>query len=94
MYKFSYGNLKEYSRHLSAFVAAEKQKGFAVEVGSDLGIKVTLSTLLGLKGSDQDQVAILVQVRAAASTVDSNGVCLNTSELPHCSILKYLWLLL
>ncbi|XP_074859421.1 centromere protein L [Carettochelys insculpta] len=62
MYKFSYGSLKEYARLLSAFVVAEKQKGLAVEVGNDLGIKVTMSTLLGLKGTDRDQVAILVQI--------------------------------
>uniref|UniRef100_A0A8C8R9L3 Centromere protein L n=1 Tax=Pelusios castaneus TaxID=367368 RepID=A0A8C8R9L3_9SAUR len=73
MYKFSYGNLKAYSRLLSAFVAAEKQKGLAVEVGSDLGFKVTLSTLLGLKGTDQDQVAILVQIASRSQLPFENA---------------------
>ncbi|XP_075793065.1 centromere protein L isoform X1 [Pelodiscus sinensis] len=73
MYKFSYGNLKEYSRLLSAFVAAEKQKGLAVEVGNDLGIKVTLSALLGLKGTDQDQAAILVQIASRSQLPVENA---------------------
>lgn len=67
LYKFSYANMKEYSRHLSAFVAAEKQKGLAMVVGIDLSIKVIFSTLLGLKGTDRDQAAILVQVRTKLS---------------------------
>uniref|UniRef100_A0A8D0HIG7 Centromere protein L n=1 Tax=Sphenodon punctatus TaxID=8508 RepID=A0A8D0HIG7_SPHPU len=71
LYKFSYSRLKDYSRLLSAFIATEKQKGLAVEVGNDLGIKVTLSTLLGLKGTDQDDEAILVQVRSVANITNS-----------------------
>jgi centromere protein L len=62
LYKFSYANLREYSRLLSAFIAAEKHKGLAVEVGEDLNIKVVFSTLLGLKGTQRDSEAVLVQV--------------------------------
>ncbi|XP_069890558.1 centromere protein L isoform X3 [Dipodomys merriami] len=62
LYKFSYTNLKEYSRLLSAFVAAEKQKGLAVEVGEDFNIKVIFSTLLGIKGTPRDSEAFLVQI--------------------------------
>ncbi|XP_025733213.1 centromere protein L [Callorhinus ursinus] len=62
LYKFSYTNLKEYSRLLSAFIAAEKQKGLAVEVGEDFNIKVTFSTLLGMKGTQRDSEAFLVQI--------------------------------
>ncbi|XP_063483440.1 centromere protein L isoform X2 [Symphalangus syndactylus] len=40
LYKFSYSNLKEYSRLLNAFIVAEKQKGLAVEVGEDFNIKI------------------------------------------------------
>ncbi|XP_024407590.2 centromere protein L [Desmodus rotundus] len=62
LYKFSYANLKEYSKLLSAFVAAEKQKGLAVEVGDDLNIGVTFSALLGVKGTQRDPDAFLVQI--------------------------------
>ncbi|NXD85639.1 CENPL protein, partial [Halcyon senegalensis] len=62
LYKFSRAHLKGYARLLSAFIAAEKQKGLAVEIGGELGIKVALSSLPDLKGSDQDQAALLVQL--------------------------------
>ncbi|MBW00220.1 Centromere protein L, partial [Eschrichtius robustus] len=61
LYKFSYTNFKEYSRLLNAFIAAEKQKGLAVEVGDDFNIKVIFSTLLGMKGTQRDPEAFLVQ---------------------------------
>lgn len=63
MHKFSYTRLKAYSRHLSAHIAAEKQKGLAVEVGSELNLKATFSCLPGLKGKDRDPLAVLIQVR-------------------------------
>ncbi|XP_068807939.1 centromere protein L [Struthio camelus] len=62
LYKFSSANLKEYARLLGAFIAAEKQKGFAVEVGVDLDIRVTFSSLPDLRGSDQDHAAMHVQL--------------------------------
>lgn len=62
LYKFSYTNLKEYSKLLSAFIAAEKQKGLAVEVGEDSNIKVIFSALLGMKGTQRDPEAFVVQV--------------------------------
>uniref|UniRef100_UPI00311A628A centromere protein L isoform X2 n=1 Tax=Phalacrocorax carbo TaxID=9209 RepID=UPI00311A628A len=61
LYGFSSARLRDYARMLSAFIAAEKQKGLAVEVGVELDIKVAVSSLPDLKGSDQDQAAILVQ---------------------------------
>ncbi|XP_077013130.1 centromere protein L isoform X1 [Tamandua tetradactyla] len=61
LYRFSYTNLKEYSRLLSAFITAEKQKGFAVEVGEDFNIKVIFSPLPGMKGTQRDSEAFLVQ---------------------------------
>ncbi|XP_029474825.1 centromere protein L [Rhinatrema bivittatum] len=62
MYKFSYANFKDYSKLLSAFITAEKQKGLAVEVGIDLNMKVTFSSVSGLKGSEHDQGAVFIQV--------------------------------
>ncbi|XP_040263161.1 centromere protein L [Bufo bufo] len=62
MYNFSYTRLKEYSKHLSAHIAAEKQKGLAVEVGSELNLKATFSCLPGLKGKDRDPLAVLIQI--------------------------------
>ncbi|KAM3914302.1 centromere protein L [Leptodactylus fuscus] len=62
MYKFSYTRLKEYSRHLSAHIAAEKQKGIAIELGADLNLKATFSCLPGLKGKDRDPLAVLIQI--------------------------------
>ncbi|KAF1514662.1 Centromere protein L, partial [Eudyptes sclateri] len=73
LYRFSDTHLRDYARLLSAFIAAEKQKGLAVEVGVELDIKVSVSSLPDLKGSDQDQAAILVQLssRSAASSKNS-----------------------
>ncbi|TEA26178.1 hypothetical protein DBR06_SOUSAS18110011, partial [Sousa chinensis] len=68
LYKFSYTNFKEYSKLLNAFIAAEKQKGLAVEVGDDFNIKVIFSTLLGMKGTQRDPEAFLVQVYHISST--------------------------
>ncbi|KAM9543563.1 centromere protein L [Guaruba guarouba] len=62
LYKFSSAHLKAYAKLLSAYIAAEKQKGLAVEVGVELDIKVAISSLPDLKGSDQDEAAILVQL--------------------------------
>ncbi|XP_075038266.1 centromere protein L [Mixophyes fleayi] len=62
MHTFSYTKLKDYSRHLSAHIAAEKQKGFAIEVGSELNLKAMFSSLPGLKGKDGDPLALLVQI--------------------------------
>eukprot|EP00079_Xenopus_tropicalis_P024153 XP_012816691.1 PREDICTED: centromere protein L isoform X1 [Xenopus tropicalis] len=64
MHKFSYTNLKEYARLLSAHICAEKQKGLAVEVGTELNVKATFSPLPGLKGREQDPGSILIQVLA------------------------------
>ncbi|XP_063096026.1 centromere protein L isoform X2 [Cavia porcellus] len=72
LYKFSYANLKEYSRLLSAFIAAEKQKGLAVEVGEDFSIKVIFSTLLGMKGTQRDPEAFLVQILSKSQLPPQN----------------------
>lgn len=67
LYRFSEAHLRDYSRLLSAFFAAEKKKGLAVEIGGELDIKVSVTSLPDLKGSDRDQAAILVQVRSLHS---------------------------
>uniref|UniRef100_A0A8C8BMF4 Centromere protein L n=1 Tax=Otus sunia TaxID=257818 RepID=A0A8C8BMF4_9STRI len=67
LYRFSNAHLRNYSRLLSAFIAAERQKGWAVEVGVELDIKVAVSSLPDLKGSDQDHAAVLVEVRSLPS---------------------------
>lgn len=63
LYRFRRARLRDYARLLSAFIAAERQKGLAVEVGAELDIKVALSSLAELRGSELDQAALLVQVR-------------------------------
>ncbi|NXX38020.1 CENPL protein, partial [Tricholaema leucomelas] len=67
LYKFSGAHLRDYARLLSAFIAAEKQKGLAVEIGVELDIKVAVSCLPDLKGSDHDPAAILVQLLSRSS---------------------------
>ncbi|MBN3302354.1 CENPL protein, partial [Amia calva] len=64
LYRFKHTHLKSYSRQLSAFIAAEKQKGTAVEVGPETGFKVTFSTVLGLTESDEDTEAVFIQIRS------------------------------
>ncbi|OWK60969.1 Centromere protein L [Lonchura striata] len=61
LYRFRRCRLRDYARLLGAFIAAEKQKGLAVEVGVELDIKVALSSLADLRGSELDQDALLVQ---------------------------------
>ncbi|XP_078497947.1 centromere protein L [Lissotriton helveticus] len=73
MYCFSHARLKDYSRQLSVFIAAEKQKGMAVQMGLDLVVKVALSTLLGLKGRERDPDAILIQLMSKPPFAASNS---------------------
>ncbi|NXU47020.1 CENPL protein, partial [Turnix velox] len=62
LYRFSEAHLRSYARLLSTYIAAEKQKGLAVEVGRELNIKVAFSSLPHLRGCDRDQAAIVVQL--------------------------------
>ncbi|NXU39905.1 CENPL protein, partial [Drymodes brunneopygia] len=73
LYRFHRACLRDYARLLGAFIAAQKQKGLAVEVGVELDIKVALSSLGDLRGSEQDQAALLVQLssRSQASSRSS-----------------------
>ncbi|NWH79865.1 CENPL protein, partial [Piaya cayana] len=69
LYRFSDARLKDYAQLLSVSIAAEKQKGLAVEVGLelDLDVKVEVSSIPDLRGSEWDQAAILVQLSSRSS---------------------------
>ncbi|NWU94063.1 CENPL protein, partial [Upupa epops] len=73
LYRFSDSHLSGYARLLSAFIAAEKQKGLAVEIGVELDIKVVLSSFPDLKGCDQDQAALLVQLSSKSKSSTKNS---------------------
>ncbi|XP_030061946.1 centromere protein L [Microcaecilia unicolor] len=73
LYKFSYAKFKDYSKLLSAYITAEKQTGLAVEVGMDLNIKVTFSSLSGLKGNEHDQRAVFIQITSRSAFAAPNS---------------------
>ncbi|NXH85968.1 CENPL protein, partial [Edolisoma coerulescens] len=73
LYRFHRARLRDYARLLSAFIAAEKQKGLAVEVGVELDIKVAVSSLTDLRGSEQDQAAVLVQLSSRSRASSRNS---------------------
>ncbi|KFW11761.1 Centromere protein L, partial [Eurypyga helias] len=73
LYGFSNAHLRGYARLLSASIAAEKQRGLAVEIGVELGVKVALSRILELKSSECDQPAILVQISSRSRASQKNS---------------------
>uniref|UniRef100_A0AAY4A8E0 Centromere protein L n=2 Tax=Denticeps clupeoides TaxID=299321 RepID=A0AAY4A8E0_9TELE len=64
LYRFRHTHLKKYSKHLSAFIAAEKQQGTAVEVGLETGYRVTFSTVLGIAETDEDAETVFIQIQS------------------------------
>ncbi|XP_076829047.1 centromere protein L [Brachyhypopomus gauderio] len=64
LYRFKYTQLKLYSRHLAAFILAEKQQGEAVEVGLEAGFKVAFSTVLGLAETEEDAETVFIQIHS------------------------------
>ncbi|XP_074520994.1 centromere protein L [Halichoeres trimaculatus] len=63
LYQFRHTQLKSYSHQLSAFIAAEKQQGLAVEVeGSNGNFKVSLSVVEGMAEADDDAETVLIQI--------------------------------
>lgn len=63
LYQFRHTQLKNYSRQLAAFIAAEKQQGLAVEVeGAQSNFKVCFSVLQGIVATDNDPETVLIQV--------------------------------
>lgn len=63
LYRFRHTQLKSYSRQLSAFIAAEKQQGLAVEVeGSQGSFRVSFSVVQGIVEAVDDAETVLIQV--------------------------------
>ncbi|AWO95730.1 putative centromere protein L [Scophthalmus maximus] len=63
LFKFRHTQLKSYSRQLSAFIAAEKQQGLAVDVeGSQSGFRVSFSVVQGMTETDDDAETVLIQI--------------------------------
>uniref|UniRef100_A0A3B5AMF0 Centromere protein L n=1 Tax=Stegastes partitus TaxID=144197 RepID=A0A3B5AMF0_9TELE len=63
LYQFRHTQLKSYSRQLSAFIAAEKQQGLAVEVeGSQSSFRVSFSVVQGMAETDDDAETVLIQI--------------------------------
>lgn len=67
LYQFRHTQLKSYSRQLSAFIAAEKQRGVAVEVeGPHSSFRVSFSVVQGMVEADDDAETVLIQVGAGS----------------------------
>nr|XP_046238323.1 centromere protein L isoform X2 [Scatophagus argus] len=65
LYQFRHTQLKRYSRQLSAFIAAEKQQGLAVEVeGPQSSFRVSFSVVQGLVETDEDAETVLIQIHS------------------------------
>ncbi|XP_060630366.2 centromere protein L [Anolis sagrei] len=72
LYKFSYEKLQTYSRQLSIFIVAEKQKRLVVEAEPDLVYKVKFSSLSALKMTEHEKESVLIQIiqRSKVATED------------------------
>ncbi len=65
LYQFRHTQLKSYSRQLSAFIAAEKQQGLAVEVeGPQSTFRVSFSVVQGMAEAGDDAETVLVQIHS------------------------------
>ncbi|CAG5932670.1 unnamed protein product [Menidia menidia] len=65
LYQFRHTQLKSYARQLSAFIAAERQQGLAVEVGGPQNsFKVSLSVVQGMTEADADAETVLIQIHS------------------------------
>ncbi|XP_071320175.1 centromere protein L [Trachinotus anak] len=65
LYQFKHTQLKSYSRQLSAFIAAEKQQGLAVEVeGSQSAFRVSFSVVHGMMATEDDAETVLIQINS------------------------------
>lgn len=63
LYQFRHTQLKSYSRQLSAFIAAEKQQGLAVDAeGSQSSFRVSFSVVQGMTEMADDAETVLIQV--------------------------------
>lgn len=80
LYQFRHTQLKNYSRQLAAFIAAERQQGLAVEVeGPHSSFKVCFSVLQGMVVTDDDAETVLIQVivipQCQVNASHSDSVC-------------------
>ncbi|KAL7370303.1 hypothetical protein ABVT39_025152 [Epinephelus coioides] len=65
LHQFRHTQLKSYSRQLSAFIAAEKQQGLAVEVeGPQKPFRASFSLVQGMAQSDDDAEMVLIQIHS------------------------------
>lgn len=65
LYQFRHTQLKSYSRQLAAFIAAERQKGLALEVeGTQNNFKVSFTVVQGLAETDDDPETVLMQIHS------------------------------
>ncbi|XP_072307092.1 centromere protein L [Eucyclogobius newberryi] len=62
LFQFRHTRLKSYSRQLSAFIAAERQQGVAVDVEGIHGFRVSFSVVQGLVEMEQDAEAVFIQI--------------------------------
>ncbi|XP_044201091.1 centromere protein L [Thunnus albacares] len=65
LYQFRHTQLKSYSRQLSAFIAAQKQQGLAVEVdGFQSSFRVSFSVVQGMVETDDDAETVFIQIHS------------------------------
>ncbi|XP_031708164.1 centromere protein L isoform X1 [Anarrhichthys ocellatus] len=65
LYRFRHTQLKSYSGQLSAFIAAGKQQGLAVEVfDPQTAFRVSFSLVQGMTESDDDAETVLIQIHS------------------------------
>lgn len=88
LYRFQHAQLKSYSKHLAAFIVAEKQQGVAVEVGLEAGFKVTLSNVNGLAETEDDAGTVFIQVKGSLRPrhyITQTTSVLSTSHCAGCN---------
>ncbi|KAM7365351.1 hypothetical protein PAMP_016284 [Pampus punctatissimus] len=65
LYQFRHTQLRSYSRQLSAFIAAEKQQGLAMEVeGPQSSFRVSFSVVQGMVETDDDAETVFIQIHS------------------------------
>lgn len=73
LHQFRHTQLKSYSGRLSAFIAAEKQRGLAVEVEGPQGnFRVSFSVVQGMVEAGDDAETVLIQVITGLRRGDLN----------------------
>lgn len=64
LYRFQHNQLKLYSKHLAAFIVAEKQQGVAVDVGLQGSFRVTFAAVNGIAETEEDAETIFIQIHS------------------------------